>query len=723
MKTSWNQLASFASIVFITSTLHAGTFFVQSLGGTDGPPLPFDPTGGTAPISEIGPDRYLVDDSDSESLQSGGMMTANSLDPNDTESGGGSENPAPPNIRNYAKYSQQLFSLLDTNSLAETDTNLLTACAAIPVNTNTTPILQIRPYGPNAIIIKASHFDYSAETRDFTLIVCDKVETPTWKTIDFAGASDAQDGWLVQGTVPQWQVTTNMFILVTNINLIYPAFFRAIPYSGPQVAISGVPSPNDVVSNSIMLNAVIQDLSGVTNEQFEVTADGDPAAYSLSTTNTFSLDTRYNANSWHQVYLNVLGHASVYDPTNPPVNINPFFNGSTYIPLDFENDTYLLFASDLVSPDIGTNYILYSINKAQDVAWIISDPSNGNVVLAATNHISTPGTVAVPWNFTEGDGVTPYSNDTYKVEFIAFDPADLPMTNRIDRHQVRPAGQNIITYEIENPGTSDGAFLNAKASLYIDNTLVPLYGNLYSWTYPYTITDYTPADIGNNRQNSALFPYVLDSVSQAGSWATALLFCVSNSVNYSDFGYYMGHGNTPFIGAGPPGEDYITHYLPSQYVRDWANKPEAQPNWRFRKVVVWCCYSDGPGFHEITSAEPNWPEAFGIRDTSEQTRSLIPKNVGLFFRGLLPAYGYSGTSSHTSVEVAAIFDELWVAGPTPYPGGSDPTYSFAWVFDAIRGNSPEINKGLPAWIGFGYLPYTGIYDSQIATNNVSHIHL
>ena len=38
--------------------------------------------------------------------------------------------------------------------------------------------------------------------RDFALLVCDKVETPTWKNIDFLGASDAQDGWLVQGMVP-----------------------------------------------------------------------------------------------------------------------------------------------------------------------------------------------------------------------------------------------------------------------------------------------------------------------------------------------------------------------------------------------------------------------------------------------------------------------------------------------------------------------------------------
>jgi hypothetical protein len=68
-----------------------------------------------------------------------------------------------------------------------------------------------------------------------------------------------------------------------------------------------------------------------------------------------------------------------------------------------------------------------------------------------------------------------------------------------------------------------------------------------------------------------------------------------------------------------------------------------------------------------------------------------------------------------------MFDDLWVTGPNPYPGACDPTYAFSWVLNQIEGISPQVLKGKPAWIGFGYLPYTGIYDGELLTNNVDHI--
>jgi hypothetical protein len=97
------------------------------------------------------------------------------------------------------------------------------------------------------------------------------------------------------------------------------------------------------------------------------------------------------------------------------------------------------------------------------------------------------------------------------------------------------------------------------------------------------------------------------------------------------------------------------------------------------------------------------------------------KNVGLFFMGALPQGGYSGTFGSTASEVAVDFDDLWVAGPNPYPGACSPTYSFAWAVAQIQGMNPELNQAMPTWIGFGYLPYSGIYDSQLIMNNISGI--
>ena len=88
--------------------------------------------------------------------------------------------------------------------------------------------------------------------------------------------------------VPRNRVTEEMFLLISNIVNVDQAFFRAIPYSGPQIQFTG-PQPYDVVSNTITLQAEVNDLSGVTNVQFTVNVDGAPAKYSFGTNNSISL--------------------------------------------------------------------------------------------------------------------------------------------------------------------------------------------------------------------------------------------------------------------------------------------------------------------------------------------------------------------------------------------------------------------------------------------------
>lgn len=133
-------------------------------------------------------------------------------------SGGASpkdETNPPPDISNYAKYVAQSFSLIDTNSV--TDTNLYNACAGFS-DTNTTPLLQIAQYEPGCLVIKASHFDYSSESRNFCVVVCDKLDTPLYKNMDLIVPSNNVEngGWLVQGSVPAWQVADPMYLVVSN---------------------------------------------------------------------------------------------------------------------------------------------------------------------------------------------------------------------------------------------------------------------------------------------------------------------------------------------------------------------------------------------------------------------------------------------------------------------------------------------------------------------------
>jgi hypothetical protein len=721
MKTKWNCLASTIFILTISYALHAGTFFLQSLGGQGGPPYPFDPSYGSIALTQIGPDEYVVQDGGSESFQSGGMMAMDSIDPSDTNSistNGYSYTP-PPDIRNYAKYGAQIFSLLDTNDLAlGTDTNLYNACAAMPVDTNTIPMLFIQPYGQNAVIIRADNFDYSQTNTDFALLVCDNVATPTWKAIDFGGASDAQDGWLVQGTVPNWKVSGTMFMLVTNINLAYPVFFRAIPYSGPQVAITGTNQPYDTVSNIITLTTQIYDLSGTTNEQFSVNIDGFPCRYSLSTSNTFSMDTPYYPNGACNVYLEVLNRAGVGDPANPPATDTPlYFKGLNSIPLDFENDTYLLFQSDYASPDIGTNYIEFVINKPQDCAAIITDPANGNVVFAATNYFSSPGAIAIPWNFTEADGMTSYTNTSYAVQIIAFDPQTFNFTNSIDFAGVRHGAGTFLAYEDEDPSTTAGYYLNNQAETWTA-TEQELFNDIYQ---TFSFTQYTPGQVGDNRNFSATG----HQSSLTPAWETFLKPAITNTFatnacTYSDITIAQAHGSGSTIGGA---NALFTNDFNSLDLGLWVTTPK--PNWRLRKAAFWACYSSSyKGFQSMTTPYPGFPDACGIRPQGLQEISYMRKNCGLFFNGLLPQGGYGGNSSVVAAQVAEALDQIWVCGANAYPGGCDPTYSWRFAINATRGQfNPQMDSAGPLLFGLGQMIYTSVYDDELLMLNYSDVKL
>ena len=380
------------------------------------------------------------------------------------------------NIPNYQKYIGQVFSVINTNDAAYNDTNLFNALLAFSDDTNTTPILQILPYKSNCLLLKASHFDYSGENaRDFALVVNDKVEVPLYRTVDASTVLTNQNGWLIQGTVPHWQVADPMYFVVSNISRAYNAFFQVIPYGGPQVTLSGY-NAYDTVSNTITLHAQLTDLSGITIEQFSVTVDGAPARYSLGASNTISLQTQYNQNGPCTVYATAANTALIFDPTNLPDNAKLNYSGSSSLPLDFENDTYLAFASDYAEPSIGTNYFAFVINKPQSISASISDPSNGHIVAYFTNYVPYAATIELPWDFTEGDGVTPYSNNTYTVTFTAYDPSTIVITNTIDRYGVRKASANLATYEREDPNISGGSYLNAQATEYIDGMVIGLYG-------------------------------------------------------------------------------------------------------------------------------------------------------------------------------------------------------------------------------------------------------
>lgn len=386
-------------------------------------------------------------------------------------------------------------------------------------------------------------------------------------------------------------------------------------------------------------------LSGVTNEPFSVTVDGFNARYHIGTNNDISIDTKYNANGAITVYAKAVNTARIYDQANPPNNSKLFFSGTGTMPLDFENDTYMAFSGDNSSPNVGTNYFMFVVDKAQDVDATITDLATGQQVAHFSGHVPYPATIELPWNFTQADGATAYSNDTYVVHFIAYDPSDLSITNTIDRHGVRTAARNITCYEEEDlasGGTPSPTFLNSQANTYVGGQEIGLYESLYDNDF-LSSTIYTTSQIGNNRNNtsSSWWPAVLTHGSEA-AWANQVLPSLADP-NYSDFTFYMGHGNGTEIGGGPLGSTFVTSYLPSSTVYTWVNNPATGPNHRMRKVALWACYTDSPDLTGQSGSEISFARAFGIRGTPDQTSSWMMKNVGLFFGGGLPQGGYSGT--------------------------------------------------------------------------------
>lgn len=574
--------------------------------------------------------------------------------------------------------------------------------------------LQIKRYGTNCAVIKANHFDYSSETtRDFALLICDKVETPIWKSINLTGPN-TNDGWLVQGTVPNYQVKDPMFLVVSNMTSLYSAFFRAIPYSGPQVQLTGK-QPNAVVSNTIVLTAAITDLSGVTNEQFQVTVNGVPARSSFAAGNAINIDTRYHPSGDEIVYLNAFNTGlRVNDPANPPDKAKLSFSTLASLPLDFENSTYVGFASDMCSPDVGTNNMIFYVNKAQQITATISNPTNGQTLASYGGYMPYAGNVQISWNFTQSDGRTAYGGDSYAVSFNALGsgPTTLKITNTIDRVGVRAGAGTLLTYQWEDPDYpgADGHWLNDQSDNYIKSTLVGLYNNLYqNWS----LTQYYSWMVGSNRNRGDCYP--------RDSWSLNWENILRNLTNsyYSDLTLGPAHGSGAEIGGGE-GSFLAGTFTPfdlKRYVMGVGGN-----NWRLRKACLWTCYSgdislaSGKGYYNTY-----WADACGIRPGVQQLNSYMRKNCGLFLIGQINQRGFAGGNGQISAaQVEEMCDQIWVCGKNMYPGGCDPTYSFEFAVNATRGMYyPELEQAGPWLNGYKYMIYASVYDDLLMVGNTS----
>jgi hypothetical protein len=685
----------------------SGTFWhIPAAGETQLPPYPCPPPDLEAPIYALGSTQFLVDDSAVRVTKKLGLRITQPPPPGG--GGSGTNTPPRPNIVNPAKYATQFFSLLDTNAVAASNTNLYRCITNFPP-ASTGPTLQVKAFGANCIVVKANHFNYSAETRDFALLICDNPARAIWKNLSLT-SRDTNDGWLVEGTVAAYKVTDPMWMMISNISS-WPAVLRAIPYGGPKIQLTGY-APNAVVTNSITLQATASDLSGVTNENYSLTLNGVATRASFSG-NTITCDTRYNVNGPQTFSLaaNNLG-AQIYNPANPPLNQRLVFSASGTLALDLENPVYVAWGSDMCSPAVGTNHMLFYVNKAQQIAATISNPTNGTVMASYGGYVPFAANVDIGWNFTMADHVTPYGGDKYVVTFTAYDPATLTITNTVDRVGVRTGAGTMISYEWEDPSyhTPNGQWLNDQADTWLKGTLLSLYQDIYKST---SLTQYQPWMVGNNRNMSDSHQRDAWSV----SWPTILSYL--SGTRYSDFTMGPAHGSGAFIGGDPAGY-LIGNYSPQDLQRYVATG--AGQNWRLRKVAFWPCYS-GTKLATAGGLYSDFGSASGIRPHAQQETTYMRKNCGFFIGGEINQYGFGGDPTVSTAKVAASFDELWVCGPNAFPGGCDPTYSFLFVYNNTVGAwNPELGNAIPLIDGYFEMIYSSVYDDLLMVNNTSFVH-
>jgi len=620
--------------------------------------------------------------------------------------------------RNLVKYNGQVFYYINTNSLPSDNPELYNALLTIPSTTETTPSIKTSRYA-DSILLRLSGFDYSSETHDLALIISDNVAGSTWKDVKLSGSSDTNDGWIIQGIIPRSDVTDPMYLMVTNVPYDCSAFFKVVPYSGPQITVTGV-AQDQVVSNLLTVTLSIQDLSGATNQHLTVSVDEIPLSFSLGQSNTVTIDTRYVPNGPYYLSFNVATlNGIIWNPTNADVqgNMPLTYDTTIDVALDFENQTWVEFAGDYSEPAIGTNYSIFGITPPKYISATIKEPTTGRVIRSFSGYCQDSSYVEIDWNFTDTNNTSAYTNDSYVLTFNASptqqssNGTTLTLTNTIARVTVRPAGWVISSYE-EMPPAENGAWINSNTGTDL-TTDAFMFGNLYFYNsmsqslyFSYQI------GVGRNTPSSPAMPLVLSQTGQA-AWYIAMHNALTN-VNYSDFNW-IGHGNAYTIGGGEyelASKNYINTNLDVLTVGSWARSPGK--TWKFRKGALWSCYSARKG-----QAGATGPMYLALGFACSQNRHLAGKNCELAFNEEVYSSGYAG--SQCISKVALYFDTIWTMGANPYPGGASPNYSMWFALAATRSAYPEIDRSDPVLIGCPKLPFAGVYDSELSVGDYHQV--
>jgi hypothetical protein len=222
--------------------------------------------------------------------------------------------------------------------------------------------------------------------------------------------------------------------------------------------------------------------------------------------------------------------------------------------------------------------------------------------------------------------------------------------------------------------------------------------------------------VGANRNRGDCFPRDAFSI----DWPF-ILNHLTNYVYYSDFTLGPAHGSGGTIGGDPQGFllGSFSAFDLQRYVMVGGQ------NWRLRKAALWPCYSgdiskaSAGGFYNC-----NFAEACGIRPNPQEENTYMRKNCGFFVLNEINQRGFAGgDGSISTAQVAQALDQMWVCGPNQFPGGCDPTYSWKFAIDSIRGMyNPELDQAGPLLGGYSKMIYSSVYDDLLMVGNTSFVH-
>lgn len=505
-------------------------------------------------------------------------------------------------------------------------------------------------------------------------------------------------------------------------------------YFGPRLTIDS-PTNGAVVSGDVALKLRVTDISPVSLYAYVNGQPLAPVSDLLTVDLTAEVGVKHGGsadmvipagalrNGENHISIVAMNHGVEVVP-----NTNTLYLGNTAnfsatldIMIVASNNFAIVSIPTMSSPDAGPSVHQLETTEAGDVTLdILGLDGSPCKTLTATVTDPNGGIVTINWDYTYADS-SPYTNSAYVARYT-FTPAGGGMmaaagagktiwfTNKIDKSPLI-SGSPLLTWMELNATPLEQAM-----DTLCDDVFDSLY-DFFSWAIPQLF--YTPAEIGENRTHPVKWKFMELTMANDVVWFHRFM----TNRNF-DTWVYHGHCNQQAIGFAAPGGGpgpIGTTVTANDVGNDLGNlygtgiyMGTVEYKRRLRTVIMHGCWTANINGTTNGGSPPvitEWPNATGTPIGVDQTLNRLYKTVFVGFENV--------TSPQPTFIEALLYD--W-----PHPNLQIPNApivdSVAFALDfAWEGDSNYIRSLGPKTLGFAWLPYRTIYDSQLRTNDFSSI--